>query len=779
MLMLARILAPLRRRWRIAAVMLLCASTGMVQAQYAANDSSADPPSRVARLSYMAGDLGFLPAGARDWSDARINRPLTTGDRLSSGRDSRAELELGGGTLRIAGRTDFGLLDLNDRIAQVELTRGTLGLTVRHLDRGQSYEIDTPTVALVVDRPGTFRVDIEDDGRSTQVTAFDGSAIVYGENNAQRDINPGRSYRFDDSSLASVTISDIGGEDAFDAWSHERDRRYAQSATRRYVSNDVIGYQDLDQYGAWQTTSDYGAVWFPNDVGSDWAPYRDGHWAYIAPWGWTWVDDAPWGFAPYHYGRWAYVRGGWGWIPGPIAMHPIYAPALVAFVGGGGWSVGIGSGPVGWFPLGPDEIYNPWYHVSRNYYTNVNITNITIREGRLHDRRRIIGDIDDHYSHYREDRPMRGEHYANRDAPRGFTAVPGAAFAGGRHVQRDLLHVDRRELAAAPVLPRGANLRPAPIRQTASRSPHARSLPVGGFRRDVVARHAPPGEPLTRRPGFANDRSGPREAGMPPANVRLLGNERGARPPGTGRIGNVRGTPAEQRRASDAPVGPMHNFPRTTDVAVPTAVIRNNPAGPRPGELPSARFAHPQATDIPAGRRRVDGPAAVLPQTPTYQRQSMPRAGAGDFPNRGSYPQRRDNRSEPTLPVVPQIQRATPVSPPVPAAADRGAQRFVGRPTRQNDMPRPAAPAGYNIDSQRFGRADNARRVEPRAQPRPLSEPPRQIEQPRQQQPPPVMPRYLPPPARPEIARPQQRVVTPQPAAKPRPRPLKQGEQHQ
>ncbi|MDE2155029.1 MAG: hypothetical protein KGJ32_03930 [Xanthomonadaceae bacterium] len=774
--MLARIVAPLRRRWRIAAVMLLCTSAGMVQAQYAANDSAADPPSRVARLSYMEGDLGFLPAGARDWSDASINRPLTTGDRLSSGRDSRAELELGGGTLRIAGRTDFGLLDLNDQIVQVELTQGTLSLTVRHLDGNQSYEIDTPTVALVVDQPGTFRVDAGDDGRGTRITAFDGDATVYGENSAQFGIHPGRSYRFDDSSLASVTISDISGEDAFDAWSRERDSRYAQSTTRQYVSDDVIGYQDLDRYGDWQTTSDYGAVWFPSDEDSDWAPYRDGHWAYIAPWGWTWVDDAPWGFAPYHYGRWVYLHGDWGWVPGPIVMRPVYAPALVAFVGGGGWSVGIGIGPVGWFPLGPGEIYNPWYRASRGYYTEVNITNI--REGRWHHRREIIGDIDEHYNHYREDRPMRGEHYANRDAPRGFTAVPGAAFAGGRHVQRDLLRVDRRELAAAPVLPRGANLRPAPIGQTASRSLHARSLPAGGFRRDVVARHVPPGQPLNRQGPAAGYPTGPQRAGMPPANVRLLGSERGARPPGIGRIGSMRDTPARQRPGSGMRAGSSYDFPRTTNAAAPAAVTRDTLAEPRSGELPSARFAHPPATDTPVGDRRVNRNAAVLPPTPTYRRQPIPREGAGNFPD--GYPQRRDNRSEPTLPAVPQIQRATPVSPPMPIAADRGAQRLVGRPTRRNDLPEPAAPAGYSTGSRRFEpRADNTRRFEPRTQPLPQSEPPRQIGQPRQQPSPPAMPHYQPPPARPEMARPQQRAVTPQPAATPRPRPPEKDERHQ
>ena len=69
-----------------------------------------------------------------------------------------------------------------------------------------------------------------------------------------------------------------------------------------------------------------------------WAPYQSGHWAYVAPWGYTWVDDSPWGFAPFHYGRWVWLHGGWGWIPpprgGPTYVPTVYAPALVAWVGG-------------------------------------------------------------------------------------------------------------------------------------------------------------------------------------------------------------------------------------------------------------------------------------------------------------------------------------------------------------------------------------------------------------------------------------------------------------
>ena len=112
----------------------------------------------------------------------------------------------------------------------------------------------------------------------------------------------------------------------------------------------------LDDNGDWRPESSYGNVWFPH-VSAGWAPYRDGHWAWVDPWGWTWVDDEPWGYAPFHYGRWMSVEGRWGWVPGPMEVAPVYAPALVVFVGGGG---GFG-GNMGWFPLGPREVYVPSY----------------------------------------------------------------------------------------------------------------------------------------------------------------------------------------------------------------------------------------------------------------------------------------------------------------------------------------------------------------------------------------------------------------------------------
>src|SRR5438046_943808 len=154
------------------------------------------------------------------------------------------------------------------------------------------------------------------------------------------------------SKCCSSTTSEPG-RDAFAGWAQSRDRGEERSASTRYVSPEMTGYEDLDRYGRWETAPDYGPLWAPVTVAPDWAPYRYGHWGWVNPWGWTWVDDAPWGFAPFHYGRWAFVQSRWCWVPGPREERAVYAPALVAFVGGRDFSVGVASGAIGWVPLAP------------------------------------------------------------------------------------------------------------------------------------------------------------------------------------------------------------------------------------------------------------------------------------------------------------------------------------------------------------------------------------------------------------------------------------------
>jgi len=697
------------RGWRWLAVAALICASCLVQAQAQQDDGGTyDPPSRVARLSYRSGDVGMLPSGEKDWGDASLNRPLTTGDRLSTGHNSRAELELGGGALRIADDSDFGFLSLNDRLTQVELTKGTLNLSVRGLADGQSYEIDTPTVALVVDQPGTYRVDIADDGKSTRVIDINGRAVVYGENNTQRNLNPGRTYEFNDPALNDVLVSDVDGRDSFDAWCASRDQRYARPTSGRYVSDEVVGYQDLDQYGDWQSDPEYGQVWYPSNVAAGWAPYRDGHWAYVAPWGWTWVDDSPWGFAPYHYGRWAYVRGAWGWVPGPIAVRPVYAPALVAFVGGSNWSVSVGIGggaPVGWFPLGPGEVYNPWYHCTRNYYTNVNVTNIYVHN----ERNVVINNINNQYNYFRNGQSAPNMRYANRDAPRAFTAMSGQDFASARNARNHMMSVDPQRFAAAPVTPRGAAVQPTQASFVPPRQSGVRALPQGGFNREVVARHAPD-TPLGGRNFNPNVANRPQPAAAPaPTNVRLLnepapGNRFGQNQPNRG-AGPLGASVAQPERAN-ANANP--NVQRQPDVRQ-QAVQQDERSMMRPGELPSARFAHPR-NDMATGDRATPAPS------------NQPRPGVSYIPNAESERQRAQPAPG-ALPNVPRFERPSP---------DQGNVQNTGRaPVNQDNGPR----------YQRDGVVSRPEFQQPREMPQPReAQPPREIQQPRQVQPPPEMP---------------------------------------
>lgn len=519
-----------------------------------------DPPSRVARLSVVRGDVSFSPAGENDWVEATLNRPLIAGDRLWTGRDARTELQFGGAAVRLDEESSFQILNLDDRTIQVEITQGTLNLRVRRIYQDQIYEIDTPTLAFNVTRPGQYRIDVDPQGQHTTVAVWNGGGDVYGEN-ASFPVRDGEAIRFFNSTLHDYEVYDIPRPDSFDRFCLDRDERFDRAASLRYVPEDLVGYSDLDEYGSWNEVAEYGAVWYPTRVAATWAPYRDGHWIWQDPFGWTWVDHAPWGFAPFHYGRWAYIGNRWGWVPGPIRVRPVYAPALVAFVGGHGWNVGIsmgGSGPVGWFPLGPREVYVPPYRVSRRYFTGVNMTNTTINNT-------MIVNI---YNDYSAGRPLRGANYAYRGNINAITAVPGNVFANARSVSAARLAIDR-EAAARAEITRVAAVAPVQ-RSVIGAAAAARAIPQRqAIDRSIVARNAP--APETKP--FAQRQAGRQRASNEPrvqaeANssrgrsnsilserVRVVGGGANIRAPNTpiprGDISR-RGRPVETPRGSPA-----------------------------------------------------------------------------------------------------------------------------------------------------------------------------------------------------------------------------------
>src|SRR5215475_540128 len=355
------------------ALQILLAGAARAQDQ----DDEEDPPSRVARLNYSSGSVSFQPGGEGEWVTAVNNHPLTTGDNLWADQNSRAEFHIGSLAVRMNSETSVTFLDLDDRTAQLRLSMGSMILRVRHLDDGGLLEVDTPNVAFTIQRTGEYRVDVNEDGSRTITTVWHGRAEATGGGYSYTVV-AGQEATFTGTDQLDHEIAQIQPSDDFDNFAFQRDARDDHDESSNYISSEMTGYEDLDDYGRWHYAADYGPVWTPNGIAADWAPYRDGHWVWVAPWGWTWVEDEPWGFAPFHYGRWAFVDSAWCWVPGPAVVRPVYAPALVAFVGGGGFQLSVGVAPVGWFPLGPREVFVPWYRTSRVYVNNVNITNTRV-----------------------------------------------------------------------------------------------------------------------------------------------------------------------------------------------------------------------------------------------------------------------------------------------------------------------------------------------------------------------------------------------------------------
>ncbi|BAN23778.1 DUF6600 domain-containing protein [Caballeronia insecticola] len=584
----------------------------------AAQTDQGDPPGRIARLNYMAGTVTTEPAGASDWSYAQINRPLTTGDQLWNDENARSELHIGSTAVRLGSSTALSVLALDDATAQLKIAQGTLSTRVRDMPPGSTYEIDTPNLALAVTTPGDVRVDVAPDGRATTVTVRSGGATAYGDGAAVQ-LAGGQQVTFEGTNLQQASANAAPAPDAFDQWSAGRDANEDRSISARYVSRDIPGYQDLDANGTWRTDPSYGAVWVPNAVSADWAPYRAGHWAWQAPWGWTWIDDAPWGFAPYHYGRWAYVGTQWAWVPGPMAAGapPAYAPALVGFVGDGGsgvdWNValtvgGVAAAGLAWFPLAPGEAWHPhrdgW---SPRYYERVN------RSVYVHNT------------------------FINYRAPRGLTALPANAFVHGQPVGRRPYAVDPsrwrnpRFFAGAPGI--------APTRD--SFAPGARRAdyrpPQGGFARPVVATRAPVAPPAFHD-RFAQQGGG-HGAGAPRVdNVRLVATHGPARAVIAGGAGNGPGGP-NRLDGRNAPHAPTPGSPQRPAFAAAPGVAQPMQAAqphgnnvPRPPQQAQfggdPRFSHGDASHGRAVPNDTHGRPSQQVQVQAFQHGAPPTQAA-------------------------------------------------------------------------------------------------------------------------------------------------------
>jgi len=541
-----------------------------------------DPPGRVARLHQSIGSVSFQPGGEGDWVQAMPNRPLTTGDNLWADKDSRAELQIGSTSVRMDSETSLTLLELDDRTTQLRLSQGSLILRVRHLDDEDQFEVDTPNSAFVIHRSGEYRVDVNGAGNETDVTVREGRGQVTG-GGASYDVVAGQRARFTGTDQLDHEIDQIPPRDAFDQYAFGRDDQEDRSESSNYVSPEMTGADDLDEYGHWRYVADYGPVWTPVGVAPGWAPYRVGHWVFVEPWGWTWVEDEPWGFAPFHYGRWAFVGGGWCWAPGPMVVRPVYAPAFVAFVGGGGFAVGGGAG-VAWFPLAPREVFVPWYRTSPGYVNNVNITNTRVSVTQVTNvyNTTIINNNTTNVNRIT---------YVNQHVSNAVTAVSHDTFANARPVNSNLVKVDDRQIANAPVV-RSIPVQPVKQSVMGAGRPATVRPPAAVVNRQVVATRTP----TPPRASF--------EQRQTAANVRT---ETPGKPQPAGRPENQPARPAPSTRLEEQGTArPQEaNTPRPENTRPEAAPVQETqrPSVPRP---PSAEGGHPLVKPAPPVQERPE-----------------------------------------------------------------------------------------------------------------------------------------------------------------------------
>lgn len=534
------------------------------------------------RLSYLEGQVSFWRPGAEDWVQAQINTALAPGDQLYIKGAGGLELQVGAQAyVRGGDNAQIGLESQEPDFLRFKVAGGRASLDLRTIAPGRTVEVDTPHAAFIIEHEGYYRLDVEED-QTMFSTRRTGRATVVAEGGEGVPIQSGETVVIQGPGGLNIAYQSSPGMDRWDTWNYNRTDELLTASSLRYVPSDVYGAGDLDRYGSWRTLPEYGPVWVPGGVAPGWAPYTTGSWMYDPYYGWTWVDTAPWGWAPYHYGRWVYVNSYWCWAPGPIVARSVYAPALVAFYGGPGFSIGISVGgpAVGWVALGWGEPLIPWWgrpgFIHRPWWGGWGGPRC-INNRVIHHRRKVrVHDIH-FYNHARRHHGLvvvRKDHFGHgRVGPHAFHKV----------------HADRlRPLHRAPDI--------RPTADSYAPSTHAgRRPPDRNLRRSMVTvdpRH---------RASAVSRRS------HQPADRAAHGDQRALRKG----ISGPRQAPKSHRQHSVQPIPPERRHRTSTMVKPPQqARDRNNqhsfgvPAINRPTAKPGKRPVRKKPPAPPAGLRQ-------------------------------------------------------------------------------------------------------------------------------------------------------------------------------
>lgn len=650
----------------------------------------ADPPGRIGRIAWLSGSGSgavslYNPETGESYS-APLNHPLTSGDVLTTGPGSQAEIQIGSMTVRLDSDTTLDFSRIDDEQVRLYLSGGRAIAKLPSRDVAREFELNTPNGRFNANDAGIYRFDA--DANSSSATAYYGS-LHFESKDSSLEIGAGQSAQFwqtgQGGDQTRYRLSTAINDD-FTQWSAARDRRPVSTAYTRYVSPEMTGAEDLDAYGSWSQNTEYGAIWYPRAVAPDWAPYRNGHWAWVAPWGWSWVAYEPWGFAPFHYGRWVHHRGAWGWVPGVRVARPAYSPAMVAWIGspGIGISIAIGTRPtVGWFPLAPREVYVPAYRSSPKYVRHINVTHVTHIKN--------VTEIVNRPQHV-----VQKTRYAHREQARAVTFVPADVVTHRRPVQsaalspRDHHALRNQPLQAAAPIPTPP---PPQIESRSRHEPRDRSGP--SVARQERERQTPVVANPTA-PEMRDSQPRARSSARPSSEAVPLRSERGSpdnvRPTPESRLGSSE--PRTQERAGQREEPPMRqpqHEPRFEAAArvAPQENVRTVPENARtetqsrPGSFEPRTPERPDRREETAMRQpqresRIEAAPRVAPQenaravpentrTAPWSRTEPFESRAQERPNRREEPAMRSPQREARSEVSQQqVRQAPPVRPETP-----------------------------------------------------------------------------------------------------------------
>jgi hypothetical protein len=732
---------------------------------------SADPPARVGRLAYVNGSVSFHDRDETNWQPAVVNYPLTSGDALWTEPNGRAEVFVGATRLRMQGGTQLETLSLTDDQLQLRISQGRIDVKTVALQPAQEVEVLTPRGSVMLVGDGDYMIEAGTTDDATRVGVRAGSARVIAANGSALIVRAGEIGVLSGTAPPVFETVRMATPPMPPEWA-PRDRQIVMTQSVQYLPAGMTGVETLDYYGTWSTIGDYGRVWSPRTVPVGWAPYRQGRWRWIDPWGWTWIDDQPWGFAPSHYGRWVNHRGRWYWVPPHRQARPVYAPAVVGFVdvaaAGAVLAISASIAPVGWFPLGPREVYVPPYTADRAYIRRLNAAYVP-SEADID--RRI--DYAERYrdSRFRDDqrradprrdvRPGPGD---DRDRPtfinqRFATVVPQQAFLRGDRVGRAAIRVAPDRLArvrAAPVAaPTVATSAPATAPTPPGKAPDGKpgqppaaaarppaaevrraplaDIPVLGRpdRRDHPAAQAPGPQISRTQPAAPGSTGRPAERQLPHLRTRD-GREVERTAPSHATPAAPPVKPAEPPKPNDRPVATPPGKPG--DVSKPDRAGPAHPPAAKPDDRPKAAEP-PKPPMIPPTAAQPPNPPAAPPKAAPPPSPAAPPKAA----------------QPPSPPAAPPAQQAKPPAPsqPTPHHQPPPRPQQAHPPAHPAQPPHPAPQATPPAPPK-------PQQAHPAPPPQPSAHPPQQARPPAPPAHPPQQARPPAPPPRPQGKPPEQ-----------------------